>query len=88
MHVRIDRRAVTDLLPEPPDVLLTQPRVLPSPRERAPQGQGVLGHLLTDHGRSALELMPCSNRLSELHRFEHVEAEFGLVLVDHVHAVG
>ena len=85
MHAPIDRRAVTDLWWEAPDVIHAQPRVLPSPRERAPQGQGVLGHLLTDHRRSALELMPCSDRLVELHRFEHVEAELGLVLVDHVH---
>jgi hypothetical protein len=85
MHAPIDRRAVTDPAWEAPDVIPAQRRVLPSPRERAPQGQGVLGHLLTDHRRSALELMPCSDRLVELHRFEHVEAELGLVLVDHVH---
>ena len=47
--------------------------------------RGVLRHLLEDHHRSALDLMPCSDRLEQLHRFEHVEAEFGLVVVDHVH---
>jgi hypothetical protein len=29
--------------------------------------------------------MPCSDRLPDLHRFEHVEAALGLVSVDHVH---
>ena len=48
-------------------------------------GQGMLRHLLEDHHRSAVELMPCSERLEQVHRFEHFEAGYGLVVVDHLH---
>jgi len=50
-----------------------------------PDVDGVLRHLLEHHGRTELDMSPCRDRLSDLHRFEHTEAQFGLVWVGHAH---
>jgi hypothetical protein len=44
----------------------------------------LLGHLLSEHGRTLPELTGLP--LADLHRFEHVEHELGLIPLGHRHA--
>ena len=53
--------------------------------EPTPELAGLLWHLLQDHGRTELDMGPCRDRLADLHRFEHFEAQCGLVWVGHAH---
>jgi hypothetical protein len=43
----------------------------------------LLGHLLSEHGRTPPELAGLP--LADLHRFEHVEHELGLIPLSHRH---
>jgi len=53
--------------------------------EPPPDLHDILRHLLQDHGRTELDMSPCRDRLADLHRFEHYEAQCGLVSVGHAH---
>jgi len=85
MHVRVPQRTCVEDGTDLYEVILVPARdTVATPASTSPP-RGMLRHLLEDHQRSALDLMPCSDRLEQLHRFEHVEADCGLVVVDHVH---
>ena len=42
-------------------------------------------HLRVEHGCDPLDLLARHDRLTDLHHFEHIEAECGLTAVDHRH---
>ncbi len=49
------------------------------------QAQGIYNHMLHEHGRDPLDLLRSPECLAALHRFEHFEADSGLVTVTHTH---
>jgi hypothetical protein len=66
------------------------PRAVPasrgprSVREAAVRNGRLRDHLIREHGRTARELEGMD--LEDLHRFEHVEQELGLIELGHRHA--
>ncbi|WP_222263202.1 hypothetical protein [Modestobacter marinus] len=55
-----------------------------SEREAAARNGWLRDHLIREHGRTERELQGMD--LEDLHRFEHVEQELGLIELSHRHA--
>jgi len=84
MRVRVPEQVCLDTSAPLLTVLVRDLDAVPS--QHGPSAdEGMLRHLLEDHHRCAWELIPCSDRLEQVHRFEHFEAGYGLVVVDHLH---